>query len=94
MTPDEVRLLDNKYGILIIKGVRPILDLKYDLLKHPRIKETTDGGAKPYRHGEIKYNIDNWYDIELSDNEYELLSNEEMEEYFKQEGEQTNEKTQ
>lgn len=94
MTPDEVRLLDNKYGILIIKGVRPILDLKYDLLKHPRIKETTDGKAKPYRHGEIKYNIDNWYDIELSDNEYELLSNEEMEEYFKQEGEQTNEKTQ
>lgn len=94
MTPDEVRLLDNKYGILIIKGVRPILDLKYDLLKHPRIKETTDGKAEPYRHGEIKYNIDNWYDIELSDNEYELLSNEEMEEYFKQEGEQTNEKTQ
>ena len=94
MTPDEVRLLDNKYGILIIKGVRPILDLKYDLLKHPRIKETTDGKAKPYRHGEIKYNIDNWYDIELSDNEYELLSNEEMEEYFKHEGEQVNEKTQ
>lgn len=94
MTPDEVRLLDNKYGILIIKGVRPILDLKYDLLKHPRIKETADGKAEPYRHGEIKYNIDNWYDIELSDNEYELLSNEEMEEYFKQEGEQTNEKTQ
>lgn len=94
MTPDEVRLLDNKYGILIIKGVRPILDLKYDLLKHPHVKETTDGKAEPYRHGEIKYNIDNWYDIELSDNEYELLSNEEMEEYFKQEGEQTNEKTQ
>lgn len=93
MTPDEVRLLDNKYGILIIKGERPILDLKYDLLKHPRIKDTTDGGAKPYRHGEIKYNIDNWYDIELSDNEYELLSNEELEEYFKQqEGEETNEK--
>lgn len=94
MTPDEVRLLDNKYGILIIKGERPILDLKYDLFKHPRIKETTDGGANPYRHGEIKYNIDNWYDIELSDNEYELLSNEEMEEYFKHEGEQVNEKTQ
>ena len=62
------------------------------MLKHPRIKETTDGKAKPYRHGEIKYNIDNWYDIELSDNEYELLSNEEMEEYFKQEGGTTNEK--
>ena len=93
MTLDEVRLLDNKYGILIIKGERPILDLKYDLLKHPRIKDTTDGGAKPYRHGEIKYNIDNWYDIELSDNEYELLSNEELEEYLKQqEGEKTNEK--
>ena len=52
MTPDEVRMLDNQYAILFIRGERPILDRKYDILKHPNIKLTTDGGAAPYLHGE------------------------------------------
>ena len=34
MTPDEVRLLDNKYALLFIRGERPIMDEKYDILKH------------------------------------------------------------
>lgn len=84
LTPDEVRLLDNDYGLLFIRGERPVFDKKYDILKHPRINETTDGNAKPYLHGKIKYSIDDWQNILLSDKEYELLSDEDMDNYFKQ----------
>ena len=52
MTPDEVRMLDNRYALLFIRGERPLEDFKYDILKHPNIALTTDGGAEPYRHGE------------------------------------------
>ena len=48
MTPDEVRLLDNSKCILFIRGERPVIDLKYNLLKHPNIRYTEDGGAAPY----------------------------------------------
>lgn len=84
LTPDEVRLLDNDYGLLFIRGERPVFDKKYDILKHPRINETTDGNARPYLHGKIKYSIDDWQNILLSDREYELLSDEDMDNYFKQ----------
>lgn len=50
MTPDEVRMLDNKYALLFIRGERPVMDLKYDILKHPNVELTTDGSAEPYRH--------------------------------------------
>ena len=48
MTPDEVRLLDNGKCILFIRGERPVVDYKYNLLKHPNIRCTEDGGAAPY----------------------------------------------
>ena len=48
MTPDEVRLLDNSKCILFIRGERPVVDFKYNLLKHPNIRYTEDGGAAPY----------------------------------------------
>lgn len=51
MTPDEVRLLDNKYALLFIRGERPVMDFKYDILKHPNVVFTTDGKGKPYIHG-------------------------------------------
>lgn len=50
MTPDEVRLLDNKNAIVIIRGERPVIDEKYDLMKYPNIRFTEDGGAAPYVH--------------------------------------------
>lgn len=50
MTPDEVRLLDNKNAIVFIRGERPVIDEKYDLMKHPNIQFTEDGGAAPYVH--------------------------------------------
>ena len=50
MTPDEVRLLDNNNAIVFIRGERPVIDEKYDLMKHPNIAFTEDGGAAPYLH--------------------------------------------
>lgn len=50
MTPDEVRLLDNKNAIVFVRGERPVIDEKYDLMKHPNIAYTEDGGAAPYIH--------------------------------------------
>lgn len=52
MTPDEVRMLDNGYALLFIRGERPVMDLKYDILKHPDVRLTTDGQADAYIHGE------------------------------------------
>lgn len=50
LTPDEVRTLDNAKAILLIRGEAPVIDSKYPLEKHPRIKLTEDGGAAPYLH--------------------------------------------
>lgn len=57
MTPDEVRMLGNRYALLFIRGERPVEDLKFDILKHPNIALTADGGAGPYRHGEDSISI-------------------------------------
>ena len=54
MTPDEVRQLDNRYAILFIRGAKPCMDLKYDLMKHPAIRHTVDGGGPPYIHHQAK----------------------------------------
>ena len=92
MTPDEVRMLDNQYAILFIRGERPILDKKYDILRHPNIKLTTDGGAAPYLHGEDTRSIASiQFDPELlkqaaaetpanEELDYMLLTEEELEE--------------
>ncbi len=80
LTADEVRLLDNNYGLLFIKGERPVKDKKYDLLKHPNIKQTLDGGRALYQ---TYHFIDDWQNILLTDNEYELLDQEEVEKYVK-----------
>ena len=51
LTPDEVRMLDNRYALLFIRGERPVKDLKYNILKHPNVALTTDGQAAAYQHG-------------------------------------------
>ena len=38
MNPEEIRRMDNNYAILLIRGERPIKDLKYNTFKHPNIK--------------------------------------------------------
>lgn len=79
-----MRLLDNDYSLLFIRGERPIFDKKYDILKHPNVKYTRDGKAKPYEHGKTKYAIEDWQNILLTDEDYELYSDEDIEEYFEE----------
>ena len=53
MTPDEVRMLDNRYAIVLLRGEAPVIDEKYDLMKHPNLRLTQDGGAAPYIHSPV-----------------------------------------
>ena len=50
LTPDEVRMLDNRLSIILIRGEAPVIDAKFDLDRHPNIKLTGDGEAAPYVH--------------------------------------------
>ena len=73
MTPDEVRALDNDRCILFIRGELPVLDRKYDILKHPALKLTEDGGTAPYIHHpgltyaleDFPLSADSWESIEI-----------------------------
>ena len=73
MTPDEVRRLDNKNAIVLIRGEKPVIDEKYDILKHPNIQCAEDGGAPPYLHtplrafaaDDLSFPIENIDDIEF-----------------------------
>lgn len=99
MTPDEVRLLDNRFALLFIRGERPIIDFKYDILKHPNVKYTTDGEGKPYSHGSTEHSIasviyeENNKELETEKLEeiknininYELMSEEDIGKYIKEE---------
>jgi type IV secretion system protein VirD4 len=51
LTPDEVRMLDNRFALLFIRGERPVRDEKYELSRHPRTRLTSEKGKEPYRHG-------------------------------------------
>ena len=50
MTPDEIRMLPTKDALLFIRGEKPVRDKKYDIKKHPNVRRTADGRAKPYSH--------------------------------------------
>ena len=52
LTPDEVRMIDNNYEVVIIRGERAVMDKKFVLQKHRNIKFTEDGGAEPYEKKE------------------------------------------
>ncbi len=97
MTPDEVRMLDNRYALLFIRGERPVKDLKFDILKHPFVKDTADGDAKPYLHGQDRdavAAIELFYEEpeeemmeETEQTEYEILSEEELQKLYDNEEE-------
>ena len=102
MTPDEVRLLDNRYALLFIRGERSVKDLKYDIWKHPNVKLTEKGGAANYEHGGTDHAIGTITvmkdDPSISNpvipealvealQHYEVLSEEELQEIFEKQGE-------
>ena len=73
LQPDEVRMLDNQNALLFIRGERPILDAKYDLMKHPNIRYTEDGGAGPFNYAKAPLAHDDFTFDETRYNDYELL---------------------
>jgi type IV secretion system protein VirD4 len=96
LTPDEVRMLDNRYALLFVRGERPIFDEKYDIMTHPKVRLTADGGKPLYRHGlapkaktsvTVKAQAPISQDAEFANHthaakHYELLSEEDLEEMF------------
>ena len=93
MTPDEVRMMDNRYALLFIRGERPVMDEKYNPLKHPNVALTALGGAPTYEHGKTDHvtatiSIGTVTESEppepetAVDDTMELLSNEEIEALF------------
>jgi len=98
LTPDEVRMLDNRHALLFIRGERPVQDGKYDILKHPNIRFTADGDAEPYLHGGTQRAIaalrlteadrqsrqEPVPQIDFEQSQYELLSEADIEEQFKE----------
>ena len=96
ITPDEVRRLDDRHCILLIRGEMPVKDLKYNILKHPNIKLTEDGGAKPFIHGNtdeavatvhIDLNIDNIDSSMVEEvlDEYIVIDSVDLDDYFENE---------
>ncbi len=73
LTPDEVRMLDNRLALVLIRGEAPVIDAKYNLMRHPNIKRTADGGAMPYTHnapclydvGDLDFEFTSLDDIEI-----------------------------
>lgn len=79
LTPDEVRMLDNRYALLFIRGERALMDDKFDILRHTNVKLTVDGESEAFRHGDTE-NAVNWKNIALNEeSDYELLAEEELE---------------
>ena len=78
LQPDEVRMLDNQNALLFIRGERPILDAKYDLMKHPNIRYTEDGGAGPFNYAKAPLAHDDFTFDETRYDDYELLLNEDI----------------
>ena len=66
-------MLDNKKAIVLIRGEAPVIDDKYDLMKHPNIRFTADGGAAAYIHssaclfdaGDLDFSFTSLDDVEI-----------------------------
>ena len=88
-TADEVRMLGNRYALLFIRGEHPIQDEKYDILRHPNINLTADGGMPPYMHGQALLSFDPG-EVLLSGeySNYEALSEEEIFKLYNNESEE------
>ena len=101
MTPDEVRLLDNRLALLFIRGERPVMDDKIDIMRHPNVGGSADGHGKPYQHGELDYSIASVSvggrrQVKQADSpentnadEIELLSEEDLDQLFKEQENET-----
>lgn len=97
MTADEVRMLDNHYALLFIRGERPVKDLKFDIEKHRNFKLISDGGNNEYDHGSNDYSLASvmlpempkgFYSTNnVRESEFYIYSNEEIEQKIEIESE-------
>lgn len=91
-------MLDNRKALLFIRGELPVCDDKFDILTHPLVSRTPDGGGLPYVHGGTEQavasiRVDGWQwgpdeeipAADLSEQKFELLSSEELEAIFMEE---------
>ena len=98
LTPDEVRMLDNQYALLFIRGERPVKDFKFNLKEHFNSIYTpiVNKNIEPYIHGNTTNSIgtisfdfgddidkNNIIDLKAQETEYKLLSEEEIADLFK-----------
>lgn len=81
MTPDEIRMLPTNDALLFIRGEKPVRDKKYDIKKHPNVRRTADGRAKPYIHNppvpdytlpDLPYEFHTLADYTFLEDEYEI----------------------
>ena len=81
MTPDEIRMLPTNDALLFIRGEKPVRDKKYDIKKHPNVRRTADGRAKPYIHNppvpdytlpDLPYEFRSLDDYTFLEDEYEI----------------------
>ena len=81
MTPDEIRMLPTNDALLFIRGEKPVRDKKYDIKKHPNVRRTADGRAKPYIHNppvpdytlpDLPYEFRTLDDYTFLEDEYEI----------------------
>lgn len=78
LMPDEVRILDNEYALLFVRGERPLLDSKISLLRHQRIALTADGGYETYDPAKLSgIPADIHFDKTRPD-DFELVTEEEL----------------
>jgi len=95
LTADEVRMMDNKYALLFIRGEKPVKDLKYDIKTHPDVRLTADGKGEKFVHGRDNLasaiitltdsNAITTEELNINETDYELLSEEDMEALFYEE---------
>ena len=78
LQPDEIRKLDNRYALLLLRGEAPMLDEKYDVLSHPNSKLTTEVGAPPYDHTLTPHTEDDILADPERFEDYELLTGEDI----------------
>ena len=81
MTPDEIRMLPTNDALLFIRGEKPVRDKKYNIKKHPNVRRTADGRAKPYIHNppvpdytlpDLPYEFHTLDDYTFLEDEYEI----------------------
>ena len=81
MTPDEIRMLPTNDALLFIRGEKPVRDKKYNIKKHPNVRRTADGRAKPYIHNppvpdytlpDLPYEFRTLDDYTFLEDEYEI----------------------